>query len=1639
MKFKKSIILLVLAIFIFGMASVCASDVNDTIVASEDTGQMILSAGNEITDDTLQISEKNETLIQSTNYESLAVGTDMEILTADEEGNYSDLRKDIEDGGNLTKSYYRYNDGDGNTIEITTPCIINGNGAIIDMAGSPIMRVFQVNSSGVIIKNLTIKNANYSDAGGAIYFGVSGTVENCNFINNSANFGGAVYFGDGTTANVTDCNFINNSAYNGGAIYFNDEVTNATINSIFTGNTAERTGGAIYIKGKSANNNFTSEFYDNRAITGSGGAISFSNLVENNSFECIFADNYALYGGGIFFYNKANNNKFDSNFTSNVAKSCGGAMFFYNTTNNNSFAGSFINNSALGQISEDGNGGAITFKDTSSNSVFTCDFINNSAAVNGGAVNYRQTPYNITFNSNFINNTSPTGGGVNFFESFENVVFNGEFIANSAITGGAIAAGDGIIENVLFKDNHAEKGGAVYFYSVGKVISCNFTNNSADDCGGAVFFETNCSGYVANCNFINNSANFGGAVYFGDGTTANVTDCNFINNSAYNGGAIYFNDEVTNATINSIFTGNTAERTGGAIYIKGKSANNNFTSEFYDNRAITGSGGAISFSNLVENNSFECIFADNYALYGGGIFFYNKANNNKFDSNFTSNVAKSCGGAMFFYNTTNNNSFAGSFINNSALGQISEDGNGGAITFKDTSSNSVFTCDFINNSAAVNGGAVNYRQTPYNITFNSNFINNTSPTGGGVNFFESFENVVFNGEFIANSAITGGAIAAGDGIIENVLFKDNHAEKGGAVYFYSVGKVISCNFTNNSADDCGGAVFFETNCSGYVANCNFINNTASSDGGAVCFDDAPSGIVIDCNFTGNTASRDGGALNFWNNVNVTNCDFTDNHATGEDSYGGAINMNMGNVENCNFTDNYVTDESGFGGAIYIALGSVGNCNFANNSAYYGGAIYGDSISLTNSNFTDNSVTSNGGALYFSDDCTIDNCIFTGNNATNGSAIYFFRNSYSIAISNSSFLNNRANADTSTPFNVTKNESRIEIIFMGQDNFLNAIYSQGDIKFSNVTYWGAEGITNTDNSTPSRSNREAGQNITVIGVVNGNIINTTKVTDENGTIVLEDIANCWIVVRHDADSYYTEAEEIISQNMTFNVNVTSKTSNNKTVNITAESNIFNEFMPGKLLFILPDSTEINATYGENGTWWAEYTFNEYGEFNVSASYVGLDNVTVSNGTINITRADSTITLDDIVINYGESVNVTVITTGATGITAKIDGNDVEVNNFTIPISGLDIGNYTLTVTTITDDDHNSVNKTVTVTVNDYIIVSATDVTKYYNGNERFVVIVTDSKNNPLDNQSVSISVNGITYNRTTNANGTASIAINLISGEYNVTTVACNITVYSTITVLPTVNATDLVKVFRNATQFYATFKDSQGNYLADGTAVRFNINGVFYDRKISGSEGLAKLNINLEPGQYVITSMNLETGENAANNVTVISRIIENNDLTKYYKNATQYTVKLVDDEGNPVGAGETVTFNINGVFYSRTTNESGIAKLNINLQPGDYVITAEYKNCRVSNNIKVLPVLSASDLTKKYGTDDQFVATLIDGQGNPYAEQRVQFNINGVFYNRVTDSKGQAKLNINLQPGQYIITSSYDGSNIANTVTIYA
>ena len=187
-----------------------------------------------------------------------------------------------------------------------------------------------------------------------------------------------------------------------------------------------------------------------------------------------------------------------------------------------------------------------------------------------------------------------------------------------------------------------------------------------------------------------------------------------------------------------------------------------------------------------------------------------------------------------------------------------------------------------------------------------------------------------------------------------------------------------------------------------------------------------------------------------------------------------------------------------------------------------------------------------------------------------------------------------------------------------------------------------------------------------------------------------------------------------------------------------------------------------------------------------------------------------------------------------------------------------------------------------------------------------------------------------------------------------------------------------------------------------------------------------------------MTATNPVTGEMKSNNVTVFT-LIESSDLTKYFRNGTQYVIRVRAADGGWAKAGEEVTFNIHGVFYTRYTNETGHIKLNINIEPGEYTITSYYKDCRESNTIRVLPRLVTSDLVMKYGDGSSFVAKTLDEQGNPAPHQEVSFNLQGILYTRTSNDKGEAKININLQPGQYLITSKYGFETEGNTIRIEA
>ena len=457
----------------------------------------------------------------------------------------------------------------------------------------------------------------------------------------------------------------------------------------------------------------------------------------------------------------------------------------------------------------------------------------------------------------------------------------------------------------------------------------------------------------------------------------------------------------------------------------------------------------------------------------------------------------------------------------------------------------------------------------------------------------------------------------------------------------------------------------------------------------------------------------------------------------------------------------------------------------------------------------------------------------------------------------------------------------------------------------------------------------------------------------------------------------------------------------------------------------------------------------GDYEVTVIYNGNAKYNATNitKTFSIGKiSDYNVTLNTTDVVAGEnSTLVIILPEDATGVVNVTVGKDSYKANVTggvasVKINSLIAGDYKVNVTYSGDKTYEVSNNVFNLAVNPMKVnLNISDVVMFYRDGTRMVAILTDIKGNPIANATLYFTINGQTYKKTTDANGTASLGINLVSKIYNATVSYNGSDIYDklskniTVTVNPTILANDTVLMYKDGTEFVAKFLDKTGKALAN-TSVKFNINGVFYT-KTTDAEGIAKLGIRLRPGAYILTAYNDITGEEKGFDVTVKS-LIAANDLTKYYMNASRFEATIYNKDGT-LAINKNVTFNINGVFYHKTTDENGVASLGIALRPGNYIITTIVDDLAMGNNVNVLPTLVTSDLSMKYLDGSSFTAQALDGQGNPLANQNVSFNVNGVFYHKVTDKDGIASLNIRLMAGQYIITSYWNSFQVGNTIKI--
>ena len=238
--------------------------------------------------------------------------------------------------------------------------------------------------------------------------------------------------------------------------------------------------------------------------------------------------------------------------------------------------------------------------------------------------------------------------------------------------------------------------------------------------------------------------------------------------------------------------------------------------------------------------------------------------------------------------------------------------------------------------------------------------------------------------------------------------------------------------------------------------------------------------------------------------------------------------------------------------------------------------------------------------------------------------------------------------------------------------------------------------------------------------------------------------------------------------------------------------------------------------------------------------------------------------------------------------------------------------------------------------------------------------------------------------------------------------------------------------------------DLDANESLANKTLDISINGIGYHAK-TGDDGVAGVNVGLNPGTYPAAAFFAGDDAYAASNnlsgsVKVLTTI-KAGDVTKYYKGTKAYQATYLDSDGNPLKSVK-VTIDVNGKKYTKTTNNKGVASLQIDLKPGTYKVSTS--NPVTGENrttaFRILQTVTASDLRKVKGDGKNFVAKFYKSSGKVLSNQKVKVKINGKAYSYKTNSKGQLKLSFNsFKKGTYtVVCCNKDGLSKTSTVKVY-
>lgn len=374
---------------------------------------------------------------------------------------------------------------------------------------------------------------------------------------------------------------------------------------------------------------------------------------------------------------------------------------------------------------------------------------------------------------------------------------------------------------------------------------------------------------------------------------------------------------------------------------------------------------------------------------------------------------------------------------------------------------------------------------------------------------------------------------------------------------------------------------------------------------------------------------------------------------------------------------------------------------------------------------------------------------------------------------------------------------------------------------------------------------------------------------------------------------------------------------------------------------------------------------------------------------------------------------------------------------IKTESLKVGSYAVSLTYGGTSDYSSSSLSRKVKVLSSAVGS--DLTKNYGYASAYKVTFWKD-NKVLANTQVTFKLNGKTYTKKTNANGVATINVNLAVGKHTITatnpyskeTVSHKIVVKKEGTKLTSKGKIHVPTNKKNS--FKIVLKSKHGELLKN-KKVTFTYNNKKVTSK-TNKKGEAKITIPvLSEGTYKIKfkfdgNKNFYSASGSAKIVVVNPATkLSSKILVMKYNDGSKFNVKLTNAKGKEL-ANKEVKIKFNGKTTICKTNKHGNAKLSLkDVMPGNYVVkyshsTSGSKDYSHGSSriiiLKLVAKLSAKDLTMKANDGSKYSVKVKDTSGHLLKDIKVKTVIGGSSKVYKADSNGVAKLDITNGPGHY-------------------